>query len=180
MVAKRVSIILFSLLISPLITSCATHRLNGYSSYYNASDYESRMPATYPTGGEKTVVVNPNVNAWAAYDADGKLVRGGIATAGGNWCDDINESCRTSTGTFRIQSMGDGGCISKRFPLPNGGGLMPYCMYFHNGMALHGSPDGTVIEANVSHGCVRMRIPDAEWLRYNFASIGTKVVVQPY
>jgi hypothetical protein len=25
-----------------------------------------------------------------------------------------------------------------------------------------------------------MRIPDAEWMRYNFAQVGTKVVVLPY
>jgi lipoprotein-anchoring transpeptidase ErfK/SrfK len=53
-------------------------------------------------------------------------------------------------------------------------------MFFNNGEALHGSPDNTVIEANVSHGCVRMRIQDAEWMRENFADIGTTVIVLPY
>jgi lipoprotein-anchoring transpeptidase ErfK/SrfK len=53
-------------------------------------------------------------------------------------------------------------------------------MYFSGGEALHGSPDNTLVEDNISHGCVRLRIADAEWLRYNFVSVGTKVVVKPY
>ena len=169
-----------------LLGGCATRSGVGYDSQYSSIDppydsssYSSRMPQELASG-EKTVVVDPTVHAWAAYGRDGKLVRGGIATAGGNWCPDTHKPCRTAVGTFRVYSMGDGDCISKKYPLPRGGGLMPYCMYFNNGMALHGSPASTVIEDNVSHGCVRMRISDAEWLRYNFVQNGTKVVVKPY
>jgi lipoprotein-anchoring transpeptidase ErfK/SrfK len=27
---------------------------------------------------------------------------------------------------------------------------------------------------------VRMHVSDAEWLRYNFVNVGTKVIVKPY
>lgn len=145
---------------------------------YDPEKYAARMPETI-ANKEKTIVVDPNVNAWGAY-SNGNLVKGGIATAGGKWCDDINRPCRTATGSFRVQSLGGRDCISKSYPKPHGGGLMPYCMYFYNGMALHGSPDMAVVEDNISHGCVRMRISDAEWLRYNFANVGTKVVVKSY
>ncbi|HSW70413.1 MAG TPA: L,D-transpeptidase family protein, partial [Gammaproteobacteria bacterium] len=37
-----------------------------------------------------------------------------------------------------------------------------------------------VVDGNASHGCVRLKVQDAEWLRFNFVSIGTKVVVLPY
>lgn len=165
------------------LTSCAQYSGSGrgYSSYsyYDPSRYESRIPQQIDTH-EKLVLVDPNVNAWGAYDSKGHLVRGGIATAGNNWCDDIGRPCRTATGSFRIQSLGSADCKSKIYPRPNGGGLMPYCMFFSGGMALHGSPDATVVESNISHGCVRMRIPDAEWLRNNFASVGTKVIVKSY
>lgn len=57
---------------------------------------------------------------------------------------------------------------------------MPYCMFFHNGQALHGVPPHEVGEGNYSHGCVRMHVADAEWIRYNFADVGTKVVVKSY
>lgn len=168
-----------------LLSSCgAYHSTNTGRTYYRgysaSTDYSARLPQSIDTNGEKVVLVDPNAHAWGAYDRDGNLVRAGIATAGDDWCPDINQPCRTNTGKFRIRSLGDARCISTKFPLPKGGGLMPYCMFFSGGQALHGSPDGALVEDNISHGCVRMRIPDAEWLRYNFASVGTKVVVRPY
>lgn len=154
-----------------------------YPAYNPNTDYSNRMPASVDTGGKKMVLVDPNVHAWGAYGADGHLVKAGIATAGGTVCppDETGEpTCRTETGTFHITNIGGGECYSKTYPRPHGGGLMPYCMFFHNGQALHGSPDPIVVEANVSHGCVRMRIPDAEWMVNNFAQVGTKVKVLPY
>jgi L,D-transpeptidase catalytic domain len=140
-------------------------------------DYSTRLAQTIETS-EKVVIIDPKVHAWGAYGADGNLQRAGLATAGSNWCPDIKRPCRTSSGTFRIYSLGESSCKSHIFPKPKGGAPMPYCMYFNGGQALHGS--GEVVEANVSHGCVRMRVPDAEWLRFNFANVGTKVVVKPY
>lgn len=180
---RRITSVLFMSLFSLSLTSCATYNADGEmvsSNSFFSSDYSSRLPSTMDTKGQKVVVVDPTVHAWGAYDRDGKLVKAGIATAGGNWCEDIGRPCRTSVGSFRINSMGDGQCISRTYPKPHGGGLMPYCMYFSGGQALHGSPDSTVVEDNISHGCVRMRIVDAEWMRYNFASVGTKVIIRPY
>lgn len=171
-----------------LLTSCATTRHSGGGNYVDYSesrfneDYNARMPQQMDTGGKKLVLVDPKAHAWGAYDANGQLVKAGIATAGGEVCppDDDAADCRTGVGKFRITSMGDGDCYSKVYPKPEGGGLMPYCMFFNNGEALHGSPDSVVVEDNVSHGCVRMRIQDAEWMRYNFAQVGTTVQVLPY
>lgn len=161
-----------------ILTGCASMSSSRFS-----SDYSTRLPEHTDTGGKKMVLVDPNVHAWGAYAADGHLVRAGLATAGGATCppDAEGESdCRTGRGTFHISAIGGGDCYSKTYPRPTGGGLMPYCMYFNNGQALHGSPDNIVVEDNVSHGCVRMRIPDAEWMTTSFASVGTKVVVVPY
>lgn len=162
------------------LTGCATNTTGGGGHF--AADYSSRLPATFDTEGKKVVLVDPNHHAWGAYGSDGHLVKAGIATAGGATCppDENSATCKTGSGTFHISSLGDGSCYSKVYPKPEGGGLMPYCMFFNGGQALHGSPDPTVIEANVSHGCVRMRIQDAEWMRNNFAQVGTKVVVLPY
>lgn len=176
-----VHIFTFSILAVPFfLTSCASTGSPDGDRF--SGDYSSRLPQQMDTNGKKMVLVDPNVHAWGAYASDGHLIRAGIATAGGAVCppDENSPTCRTGTGTFHITSLGDGSCYSKIYPKPEGGGLMPYCMFFNNGQALHGSPDNTVIEANVSHGCVRMRIPDAEWMRYNFAQVGTKVVVLPY
>lgn len=182
---------LFSYSLMLLLVACANtstrHNPNNYYyDYYDTTrfkkDYAAVLPPTISTNGKKVVLVDPNVHAWGAYGADGHLVRAGLATAGGAHCPSDSDSpdCRTGIGTFYITGMGDGGCYSKVYPRPTGGGLMPYCMYFHDGQALHGSPDPIVIEDNVSHGCVRMRIQDAEWMRYNFAQVGTKVIVKPY
>lgn len=78
------------------------------------------------------------------------------------------------------------GCRSRKFPVGRGGAPMPYCIYFHNDQALHGSHQ--VVRKNVSHGCVRLHIKDAKWLRFNFAEeptsskgpLGTIVIIKPY
>lgn len=140
----------------------------------------SRLPMHFNTKGEKAVVVDPNAHAWGAYDKDGNLIRAGIATSGADWHKDFKGPARTAVGTFRVKSLGDESCVSSKYPKPNGGGPMPYCMFFHGGQALHGSPPGGIVDSNESHGCVRMHVGDAEWLRYNFVKVGTKVVVLPY
>ena len=142
------------------------------------ANYAERLPQTINTGGVKTVLVDPNVHAWGAYDANGHLVKAGIAVAGANWCPDIGRACHTRAGTFRVQSLGAASCKSSIYPLPKGGAPMPYCMFFNGNQGLHGSTQ--LAEANLSHGCVRLRTSDAEWLRFNFVNIGTKVVVKPY
>ena len=151
-----------------------------FSSNYNESKYSLMVPPKVSYGHEKVIIINPKIYAWGAYDEEGQLVRAGIANAGADYCKDEGHACRTSTGTFRVYSLGDVGCISRTYPIPAGGSLMPYCMFFHNGQSLHGTPDKMLVEANISHGCIHMRIPDAEWLRYNFVEVGTKVVVLPY
>lgn len=143
---------------------------------FSQVDYSTRLPETI-SSKQKTVYVDPNVHAWGAY-SNGHLVYSGLATAGGHWCSDVGRSCRTVSGTFRIYSLGSSECRSKTYPIGKGGALMPYCMFFSGGYSLHGSTE--MIEGNASHGCVRLRIPDAEWLRYNFASVGTQVIIKPY
>jgi len=156
------------------------HGKKAYSSSFNEQKYVSRLPQTYPTDGEKVVVVNPATHAWGAYDESGNLVRGGIATGGADFCADENKPCRTDVGTFRIYRIGGVDCVSKSYPVGEGGALMPYCMFFNGGEALHGSPDQIMVDANISHGCIHMRIPAAAWLHSQFASIGTKVIILPY
>ncbi len=150
----------------------------------NLLDY-SPLPRNVEATGEKVIVVDLSLHSWAAYDADGALVRWGPATGGRARCpNDEDKSCRTKEGVFRVYSLGTSNCVSTKFPEPDGGAPMPYCMFFNGGQALHGSPGG-VVNANASHGCVRMFVQDAEWLRYDFVEPpiaannyrGTKVVV---
>lgn len=164
--------------LTTLVTSCATTGGSGGSSYSSIS-YENRLPQTLATG-ERTILVDPRVHAWAAYDSSGNMVRAGLASAGSDFCRDLGKPCHTHSGTFRIQSLGGPGCVSHIFPIGVGGSPMPYCMFFNNGQALHGVPPSEIGEGNYSHGCVRLHVSDAEWIRYDFANVGTKVIVKSY
>jgi hypothetical protein len=44
------------------------------------------------------------------------------------------------------------------------------------GVGIHGTPEPGSIGYSVSHGCIRMRIPDAEWL-FGRVSVGTTVFI---
>jgi lipoprotein-anchoring transpeptidase ErfK/SrfK len=55
---------------------------------------------------------------------------------------------------------------------------VPFTMYFYKGYSLHGTYWHDNFGTPMSHGCVNMRTPEAEWL-FNFASIGTLVNVHP-
>lgn len=136
------------------------------------------MPSHIAAPGEKVIIVNPRIHQWGAYNANGQLLRSGTATSGGKWCADIHRSCKTKAGSFRIYTLGGSGCRSSKYPLPRGGAPMPYCMFFNGGQGLHGSYQ--VVKGNVSHGCVRLHVDDAAWVRFNFARIGTKVIVKSY
>jgi hypothetical protein len=144
------------------------------------------FPSSILAEGQKKIIVDPQIHMWAAYNEDGKLLKSGLATAGKGYCPDIGRSCRTKIGTFRIYSLGEANCRSHKFPVGRGGAPMPYCMFFNEGQALHGSYQ--VVHGNISHGCVRLRIKDAKWLRYNFAeeataqneALGTIVIIKSY
>jgi L,D-transpeptidase catalytic domain/Putative peptidoglycan binding domain len=43
-------------------------------------------------------------------------------------------------------------------------------------VGIHGTPDAASIGYSASHGCIRMRIPDAEWL-FEYVEIGTPVFI---
>jgi lipoprotein-anchoring transpeptidase ErfK/SrfK len=44
------------------------------------------------------------------------------------------------------------------------------------GVGIHGTPDDASIGYSASHGCIRMHIPDAEWL-FTHVELGTPVVI---
>lgn len=134
------------------------------------------FPAQMNTGGKKLVLVDLSKLAFGAYDAQGQLLRWGPVSGGKNFCPDIQEPCTTPPGTYSVTVKRGADCFSSTFPVDTAGGApMPYCMFFYQGYALHGSE--VVPGYNASHGCVRLYTEDAEWLSEEFTKIGTKVVV---
>lgn len=124
-----------------------------------------------PSGG-KRFEFDPKQNKWFAYDDDGTLVRSGIASGGKN-------NFRTPAGVYSTIEKRGKGCKSSKYPVPRGGAPMPYCMFFHGGFAIHGSND-VPTDRHASHGCVRVEVPEAEWLSKEFMEIGTPVIIHTY
>ncbi len=54
---------------------------------------------------------------------------------------------------------------------------VPYVMYFYQGYALHGTYWHNNFGQPMSHGCVNLPTPEAEWFFNNFVDIGTPVYV---
>lgn len=142
----------------------------------NSANYLSLapFPKKITPQSRKSIRVNLQQLAWGAYDQNGNLVNWGPASGGKNFCPDIGRGCRTVAGTFTIYRRQGAGCKSSKFPRPNGGAPMPYCMHFHGGYALHGS--NTVPGYNASHGCVRLFTSDARWLNQSFVNVGSTQV----
>lgn len=136
----------------------------------------SPFPAHFNTRGEKLILVDLHLFAFGAYDAQGQLLYWGPASSGAEKCADVDASCKTATGDFRIFRMQGEDCTSNEYPLETDGGApMPYCLFFHGGIALHASTLSGFI--NRSGGCVRLFYDDAKWLYEDFAKVGTRVVV---
>lgn len=133
----------------------------------------------------KQIIIDQEKLAWGAYDEQGNLVRWGPISSGSDKCsDNSSPTCRTMAGIFRVFSKENEKCKSDIFPVGKGGAKMPYCMYFHKGIALHGSDD--IPGYRASHGCIRMFVEDAKWLNHEFVELsnernsflGTKVIVR--
>ena len=79
----------------------------------------------------------------------------------------------TVTGRFKIYVKYRSAPMSgPGYYLPN----VPYVMYFYRGYGLHGTYWHNNFGRPMSHGCVNLPTPQAEWL-YNWASVGTLVVI---
>ncbi|MBA2650566.1 MAG: L,D-transpeptidase [Legionella sp.] len=149
-------------------------------SIYDVSPFPRYIEPT----GQKTIFVSQQKLAWGAYSQDGELVWWGPVSSGMGRCPGVLGGCETPSGSFRIIRKQDIDCVSTVFPrraYNSGGALMPYCMHFLRGYALHGSQELPGYRA--SHGCVRLFIEDARWLNEEFIELpgigmkGTRVVL---
>lgn len=127
--------------------------------------------------GQKLLLVDLRVFAFAAYDDAGHLQYWGPASGGDQWCSDSPLHCRSAAGTFKIYRMQGADCVSNEYPVASkGGSHMPYCMYYYQGYALHAYTMSGF--AHRSHGCVHLFYGDAKWLQEHFVELGTAVIVR--
>lgn len=81
----------------------------------------------------------------------------------------------TPTGVFSIQEKHEKAWMQgENYEIPN----VPYTMYYSGNYAIHGTYWHDSFGTPVSNGCVNVPIEQAAWL-YNWASIGTPVIVEP-
>ena len=128
--------------------------------------------AVRPAGvgpNERWIDVNLTTQSLVAYEGDNAVFNSLVSS--GTWLHP------TVTGEFRVwlrytaQTM-DGTRLGYDYYLPN----VPYVMYFYRDYALHGTYWHNNFGTPMSHGCVNLPTPAAEWI-FNWSSIGTLVNV---
>ncbi len=118
-----------------------------------------------PMTAGKEIVVKLDEQHVYAYE-DGKLVRDVVVSTG-------LPDTPTVTGTFAIyQKLPSQTMRGPGYYLPG----VPYVMYFHESYGLHGTYWHDNFGQPMSHGCVNLPTPDAQWF-YAWAEIGTPVIV---
>jgi lipoprotein-anchoring transpeptidase ErfK/SrfK len=133
---------------------------------YTAPTAAPYVPAQVAgNGGEHWIDVDLSQQRVYAYEGD--TVVNSFIVSTGTW------QTPTVTGKFKVwikvrsQAMSGPG-----YYLPD----VPYVMYFYKDYGLHGTYWHNNFGTPMSHGCVNLTIPDAEWL-YNFSVVGTVVNV---
>ena len=116
-------------------------------------------------GGERWIDVDISSQSVTAYEGS-TPIRTFIVSTG-------TAAHPTVLGRYRIY-------VKLRYDLMTGPGYylpnVPYVMYFYQGYSLHGTYWHHNFGTPMSHGCVNMYTPDAEWTFY-FVSVGTLVNV---
>ena len=115
--------------------------------------------------GEHWIDVNLSQQMLYAYAGD--TVVNSFLVSTGTWL------TPTVTGKYRVWIKFVSADMSGAdYYLPS----VPYVMYFYKDYGIHGTYWHNNFGTPMSHGCVNMSIPDAEWI-YNFSSVGTVVNV---
>ena len=136
------------------------------------SGLSNARPAERPAGvgpNERWIDVNLTAQRLVAYEGDTPVFESPVSSGTYNY--------PTVTGQFRIwlrfqsQTM-DGRRLGYDYYLPN----VPYVMYFYQDYALHGTYWHNNFGTPMSHGCVNLPTPAAEWI-YNWSTMGTVVNV---
>lgn len=114
-------------------------------------------------GDERWIDVDLSDQRTYAYEGD-VLINSFIVSTGTYWYPTVTGQYYIYVKYVSAPMAGPG------YYLPD----VPYTMYFYQGYALHGTYWHDNFGVPMSHGCVNLRTPDAEWLFY-WADIGTLV-----
>ncbi len=123
-------------------------------------------PAVNPgASGERWIDVNLSTQTITAYQGQTPVYSALVSTG--------LPRTPTVVGTYSIYVKYLSAPMSgPGYYLPN----VPHIMYFYRGYGIHGAYWHNNFGTPMSHGCVNLSLPDAEWF-YNWASVGTRVVI---
>ncbi|MBN1180188.1 MAG: L,D-transpeptidase [Anaerolineae bacterium] len=129
----------------------------------------TRVPPTatpipvHPVSGVRWIDIDLTNQRLYAYEGE-RLVRTTLVSTGLRYTP-------TPTGQFSIY-------VKYRYDTMSGPGYylpdVPYTMYFYGGYGIHGTYWHNNFGAPMSHGCVNLPTPEAEWL-FDWAAVGTLV-----
>lgn len=127
--------------------------------------YESTYEVPNPGVGEDERWIDVDLSDQMVYAYQGSSVVNSFLVSTGTYLHP------TVTGQYRIYVKYYSTTMSgPGYYLTN----VPYTMYFYYGYSFHGTYWHHNFGTPMSHGCINMYTPDAEWL-FNWASIGTLV-----
>jgi lipoprotein-anchoring transpeptidase ErfK/SrfK len=136
-------------------------------------------PTVTPANFGPVIVIRRGANELRYYEGTQLVQSFGVATG--------QSIYPTPTGQFSIVDMQlnpwwrppDSSWAKGLKPIPPGPGnpLGTRWMGLNApGVGIHGTPDDASIGYSASHGCIRMHIPDAEWL-FEHVHVGTQVII---
>lgn len=138
-----------------------------YTPYPTDTPYPTSEPIDdeLPQPGDGDRWIDVDLSDQVTYAYEGNVIVNSFLVSTGTWLHP------TVTGQYYIyvkyvyaDMAGPG------YYLPN----VPYVMYYYDGYGLHGTYWHNNFGTPMSHGCINLSIPDAEWLFY-WADVGTLV-----
>lgn len=131
------------------------------------TQYIPPTPIPGSSGGSAGRWIDVDLTNQMVYAYEGNTVVNSFVVSTGTW------EYPTVTGQYHVY-------VKYRYTDMSGPGYylpnVPSTMYFYKGYAIHGTYWHNNFGTPMSHGCVNMRIPEAEWI-FNWASVGTLVNV---
>ncbi len=137
----------------------------GRGAVASGSSGSTTAPAVKPASSGRWIDVNVRTQRVTAYEGNRAVYSVPASTGIARY--------PTILGRFRVYvKLRSTRMTGPGYDLPN----VPYTMYYYKGYAVHGAYWHNNFGHPMSHGCVNLRPSDAKWF-YNFASVGTPVVV---
>jgi lipoprotein-anchoring transpeptidase ErfK/SrfK len=137
------------------------------TSEYVAPTAAPNIPPVVAGSGDGVHWIDVDLSQQRLYAYAGDTLVNSFLASTGTW------QTPTVTGSYKVWvKLRSSDMTGPGYYLPD----VPWVMYFYKDYGIHGTYWHNNFGTPMSHGCVNLSIPDAEWV-YNFSSVGTVVNV---